>query len=404
MATKVRVLFSSVVFLAMIWLVSCGGHYTCGVTFGSSSCASSGSGGPSQGGTSSGTVAAYLYVAVGGGVDGIAYNPTAKTFLEITNFVSPKTANVPPQGMVIAQKKFLYTSAPLAGQIFGFSIAANGSLTAISGSPFTAPYMTGSAPIGTQTMVANPAGTLLFVSNTNGNTVYVYQIGSAGGLTPVNTTGFSVPFAPADLAVDGLGKYLYVSTDTTGSEIAAFTIGSDDSLTTVPGSPFSYPMLQLQGEPSGKYLIGTTGSSTDNHLYVFGIAQSGTSAGAISPVSGSPFATVYPPSHVAVQPNSGGNLVYSFSINESNPAAIVSNPTEGYQLDLSTGQLKLVAGSPFTGATGNWGQFDQSGTLLFVFDTYKTVMYGENVGSGGTLTQTLSVGFFDDPWAVTDPQ
>jgi len=404
MAMKVRMLLSSVSVLATILLASCGGHYKCGVTFGSSTCSSSGSGGIGQGGNGNSTAAAYLYVAVGGGIDGIAYNPTAKTFLTIPNFVTPKTANVPAQGMVIVQKKYLYTSTPSTGQIFAFSIGSNGSLTTITGSPFNAPYMVGSSPFGTQTMIANPAGTLLFISNPNGNTIYVYQIGSGGGLTAVNTTGFSVPFAPADLAVDGLGKYLYVTTSITGSEVAAYSIGADGSLTAVSGSPFAYPMLQLQGDPSGHYLVGASANGSDRHLYVFGITQSGATAGAISPVPGSPFATVYPPFLVAVQPNSAGNLVYSFSINESNMASIFSNPTEGYQLNASTGALTVVTGSPFTSAVGDWGQFDQSGSLLFVLDTYKTVMYGENVSANGTLTPTVSVGFFDNPWAVVDVQ
>jgi 6-phosphogluconolactonase len=404
MAIKVRVLLSSVLFVTAMWLVSCG-HYTCGVTFGSSTCTPA-SGGVSQGGTggSSSTAAAFLYVAVGGGVDGIAYNPTAKTFLEIANFVSPTTANSSAFNMVVAQKTYLYTSTPATGQIYGWSIGSNGFLTAITGSPFTAPYLVGSVPSGTGGMIVNLAGTLLFVASPTGNLIYAYQIGSGGALSLVNPSGFSIPFVPGNLGMDGLGKYLYVGNIVTGSssnQVAAFSIGSTGSLTAVSGSPFSYPMSLMQGDASGNYLIGVTQISGDNHLYVFNIQQSGANAGAISPVSGSPFATVYAPFRIAAQPSTGGNLVYSFSVNNT---TFTSNPTEGYQLNATTGQLTVVAGSPFTAATGDWGQFDESGSLLFVFDSYKTVMYGENVGSNGALTETLSVGFFDDPWAVTDSQ
>ncbi len=404
MAMKVRVLLGLLVTILMLTFAGCG-HYVCHTTFGGGSCTSSG-GGIGTGGNTGGNAAAYLYVAVGGGVDGIAYNPAANTFLEIPNFTSPLTANVPPQGMAIAQKKYLYTGTPQTGQIWGFSIGSGGSLTTISNSPFNAAYLIAGTPIGTQVMVTNPAGTLLFVPNAGGDSIYVYQIGSGGALTAVNTTGFSVPFAPSNLAVDGLGKYLYVNPEFGGGQMAAFSIGSDGSLTPVTGSPFtlSVPITQVQSDPSGKFLIGTTGSSTDSHLYVYSITQSGANAGAIAPVSGSPFATVYTPFQVAVQPNVGGNLVYSFSINESSMSSIFSNPVEGYRLDPTTGALTAVTGSPFTSVVADWGQFDQSGSLLFAFDTYKTVMYGTNVGSDGSLTPTLSVGFFDDPWAVVDAQ
>jgi hypothetical protein len=406
MEMRVRVLLSSaVVVLTAMWLVGCGNHYKCGITFGSSTCASSGSGGVSQGGNgNTSTAAAYLYVGVGGAIDGMAYNPTAKTFAAITNFVSPKTSNNPAFNMVVAQKKYLYTSIPATGQIFGWTIDSTGNLTSINGSPFGASYLVGATPSGDGGMIANPAGTLLFVASPTGNLIYAYTIGTGGALALVNPAGFSVPFTPGNLAVDGLGKYLYIGDITAGNsanEVAAFIIASGGSLTAVSGTPFPFPMFKMQGEPSGKYLIGLTQISGDNHLYVFNIQQSGTTAGAISPVTGSPFATVYEPFRLAVQPGAASNLVYSFSFNSSTSA---SNPTEGYQLNLTTGLLTVVAGSPFTSAVGDWGQFDQSGSLLFVLDSFKTVMFAENVSSVGALTETLSTGFFNNSWAVTDPQ
>ena len=49
-------------------------------------------------------------------------------------------------------------------------------------------------------------------------------------------------------------------------------------------------MWQVQGEPTGKYLIGTTGQSVavngidNDNLYVFGITTSGANAGAITQI------------------------------------------------------------------------------------------------------------------------
>jgi len=316
--------------------------------------------------------------------------------------------------MVVAQGQYLYTAFPGVGQIYGYTLSSGGALTAIGGTPVNAPYMIGSTLAGLQGMITNPAGTLLFVLNQSGDAVYVYQIGAGGALTAAGSV--ILPFLPENMATDGLGKYLYVtsaSTDTSVTPaIAAYSISSSGSLTAVSGSPFSgnvggilnaYGMLQVEGDPSGKYLIGTTSAVIgDNHLYVFNIQQTGATAGAITPVSGSPFATVYSPYRIAVQPNTGGIFVYSFSLNGLGTG---DNPIEGYQLNTSTGALTPITGSPFAAGsvTGDSGQFDQSGTYLFVLNSATTTMGVYNVGTTGNLTQPVaSVGFFDQAWTVSD--
>ena len=177
-------------------------------------------------------------------------------------------------------------------------------------------------------------------------------------------------------------------------------------------------MWQVQGEPTGQFLIGTTGNSAatgfsgtdDAHLYVFSITQSGSTAGAITPVSGSPFATTNSPLNIAVQSNTGGNLVYTFGIADSD---LAFNPIEGYSIS-STGALTMVSGSPFSGVSeGSQGAFDQSGDFLFDYaeflntgtNTITWQMGALSVGSGGVLSQSTSAltlptgGFF----AITDP-
>jgi hypothetical protein len=173
-------------------------------------------------------------------------------------------------------------------------------------------------------------------------------------------------------------------------------------------------MWQVQGDPSGNYLVGTTGSwaflgiPDDTHLYVFSITQSGTNAGAISEV-GSPIVTTYSPFNIAVQPTGTSELVYSFSVNDTDTGY---NPVEGFALDSTTGVLTTLSGSPFTNVgTGHWGQFDQSGALLFVYSsatngtTIETQIAPLNVDSSGNLTQPVSSLTLASPgyWVVTDP-
>jgi len=209
-----------------------------------------------------------------------------------------------------------------------------------------------------------------------------------------------------------LGKYLYVTSgmEGLGQKVAAYSIGSSGALSAVQGSPFSFNMWQLQGDPSGKYMIGISGRSNalnglvdDTSLYVFGIQQSGTNAGALTQVSGSPFTTLYAPVNLAVQPvSSNGSFVYSFSVNTLEP-----NPIEGYQLDTNSGALTVMTNSPFTNiGSGPWGQFDQSGAYLFIFAaTSSSSSLGVlNVDGNGNLTEPLGPVTLDPTtyFAITD--
>jgi hypothetical protein len=422
--------------LAIMGLASCG-HYNCasGANFGSANCTPSG-GGISQGpgGTGSAT-AAFVFVADAAGtgttgtIDGYTLNTSASTFAATPSYTAPATPlNDGGVGLVVAQEKFLYTGFPSTEQILGWSIGADGTLTA-AGSPYTAPFMsTVPAGLGTQSIMVNPAGTLLFFSTLH-DKVYVYQIGSGGVLTEATGSPFSVSFG-GNLATDGLGNYLYITDASghTGTGIAAYVIGSTCAtagsactLTPVPGSPFvgaNYSMWQVQGEPTGNYLIGTTGQSvavngTDNdNLYVFGITTSGANAGAITQL-GSVSTGANSPLGIAVQSNTNGNLVYSFGIEDSVPA-LGFNPVDGFSLS-STGTLTQLSTSPFSNAAvGDQGELDQSGAFLFVYgailnestQTFTYQMGAFDVGSDGTLTQPTSTltltngGYF----AVTDPQ
>jgi len=227
----------------------------------------------------------------------------------------------------------------------------------------------------------------------------------------VSGSPFAVPLFPGNLGIDGLGKYLYVTDNINPTEVAAYAIGSSGSLTAVLGSPFSYPMVQTQGDASGKFLIGVQQNTFGfNDVYVFSITQSGSNAGAITPVSGSPFTTTYVPYSFAVQPNSGGTLIYTFGENATQTGY---NPIEGYELNTTSGALTVASGSPFSGVSaGFWGQFDQSGQNLVVYGgvinngTITTYLGALSVGTGGTLTQPTSQLTIASPgfWAVTDPQ
>src|SRR5271169_129305 len=432
MTMRVRTVLMLIVALTVMGSASCD-HYNCpsGATFGNSSCTASGSGLGTGNGTGSATAAFAFAIDQAGTIDGYTLNTTAGTFDATTGFTAPTVpTNSGGVGMVVAQKQFVYAGFGSVGQIYGWTMDATGGLTAISGSPFAAPFLADfGAGVGEASMITNPAGTLLFFSITALNEIYVFQIGSGGVLTQATGSPFTIPFpfTPLNLATDGAGNYLYVvngdfSTHT-GSGIAAFVIGSSCAtaggvctLTSVPGSPFStpaYAMWLVKGEPTGQFLIGTSGNTVvysgvdDLHLYTFSITQSGANAGAIA--SAGSVVTQYSPYSIAVQSNANGNLVYSFGFNDT---ATAFNPVEGYGIS-STGTLSADIGSPFSGvANGSWGQFDQSGAFLLAYCSYlatstnaiTTLLGPIEVGTGGALTQPISTLTLATPgfWVVTD--
>jgi hypothetical protein len=432
MRMQVRAGFMMIVALAVMGLAGCD-HYVCGTgaIFSGSSCTASGSGLGTS--TSGSATAAFVFVAdatgatSNGTIDGYTLNTSASTFGPTSTYTAPATPlNDGGVGMVVAQAKYLYTgfgTTGTPGTIYGWSIGADGTLAALNGSPYAAPFML-SVPVGfgTQSIITNPAGTLLFFSaedngtGTVGPFVFVYQIGSDGTLTAATGSPFSVPFT-GNLAVDGLGKYLYITEalgNHTGSEIAGYSIASTGTLTMVSGSPFTgshFNMWEVQGEPTGKYMIGTTGQSVaingvDNDaLYVFSIGTTGVLTETSSVV------TEFSPLSIAVQSETNGSLVYTFGLTDDSSAF---NSVEGYSLS-SSGTLTAVTDSPFSNAAvGDQGAFDQSGAFLFVYgvvdnlstNTISPQMGAFTVASNGDLTEPTTTLTLTSPgfFAVTDPQ
>jgi len=396
MTKQVRGLLVLVAGLAVVGLASCG-HYTCSATFGASSCTPSGSG--LGGGSTTGSPAAFVYFADDNNGDiNAALLDTAANFNEITGFTEPTFPAAIDGGMVVVQKQWLYM--PLTSdEILGYSInTTTGALTALPLSPYPTSV--------SFSISSDPLGHFLFVAAEGGG-VSVYQISQTdGSLTLVPGSPFATPGFAWSTTTDGLGKFLYVSQGPLADEVAAFSINSSTgALTPVPGSPFAgvgFNMSSVKGEASGKFLLGTTGlvgvngEAIDNHIYVFNINQS---TGAISPVSGSPFTTLYSPINIAVHPS--GTFVYSFSENSSGE----NGPMEGFQIS-STGTLTELSTSPFTSLSFEVGigTFDQSGAYLFTHPVGSVGALAVDA-STGALSSVSSVGIGSNfGWAPVDAQ
>ena len=406
MAMKVRAFVSSFVVLATVCLVGCG-HYTCGTTFGNSTCTPSGGGVSLGGGSGSIGVSAMVYfnevTAQGSQMAAEGLNiANSQTFAPVSSFVSPVLPATGDGGIAIVNKQFLYMPF-LNDTIYGFSIdATSGSLTPLPTSPTTL-----SSPATFPSCVAvDPSGAFLFVGGSSG--IAVYSVDATSGALVLTGTATTAG-APLQMTTDGQGKFLYA---VNGLGIYAFSYGGTGILSSVSGSPFNpfstASMVQVLGESTGKFLIGTTalaggGSGiVDRSLYVMSIS----STGALTATSGSPVATVYPPVYIAVSPN--GSFVYTFNEEtDQTTNLIVVDPMEGYAIGTS-GTLTPVSGSPFTQETATIGEFDQSGQYIFAeggipgSSVGGTFAYAASTTSGG-LTSTLPhAGAPPGHFAVTD--
>jgi len=421
MTMRVRASLMLMVAVAIMGLASCD-HYNCntGATFGGS-CTASGSGLGTTGtgtGSSGNSGLALVYYLSNNEVGSLELS-TADTFIDTPSFVMPQLpTGYIGSGIAIAQQQFVYVPYASSGgeELFAWSIdSSTGALTALSGSPYAAPYVGGmvlSNYITTQ-VITNPAGTLLFFADAEDDQIDVFQIDPTTGLltaapgSPFSTGGVQ----PWNLSTDGLGNFLYVCEGNgfgEGVQMAVFTINSSTGALSV-ATTMAFDMWQVQGTPNGQFMIGVdgftgqngnAGDAADDNLYVFSIQP----GGLLQQVG--KFATANGPTGVVIHPN--GNFVYDFSIDEATNS---DAPLEGFALSTTGGTPTLtpLAGSPFTSlsTTPADGYFDQSGAYLFVHTGSSIGVFNID-SSTGIPTEPLSpVGIGSGaviyPWAVTDP-
>ena len=229
-------------------------------------------------------------------------------------------------------------------------------------------------------------------------TVRAYQVDQSTGQL-VRLAGPDAPAGqePLSVAVDPMGRFVYAGnygygTSIVGSSglgsVSAYTINTTTgALTPVSGSPFAagYGLNWLVIHPSGKYLYAVNQGS--NNVSGFAIDQT---SGGLTPVLGSPFPT--PPSIFSTENPTGmaidpaGRFLFVSSSNTPDLFA--------FTIDPNTGTLSAVAGSPFslgcvsfmlqttippTGCSPGGIAVDPSGAFLYVTGGYANAVYGLSI-------------------------
>jgi YVTN family beta-propeller protein len=277
---------------------------------------------------------------------------------------------------------FLFASDSVSNDIAAFSIGTStGALTAVPGSPFAYGTTGESNPNGIS-LAVTPTGKFLFAGDANSSDVWAFSIASNGALTVVLGSPFTSPTSPDGINVTRDGKYLAVALFD-GLEVAMFSIGPSGALTAVPGSPFL-----TGGSASGTGYVEINCASNLLFASQFSegfpsIAVETITGGALNAISGSPFTfTSGTNSNVGVlSPNDNFLFVSNQGSNTITSLGVAAG-----------GALTEVTGSPFANPgtdTPTLMGTNQAGTLLYVAnDGYSldNTVNAFSIGGGGVLT------------------
>jgi 6-phosphogluconolactonase (cycloisomerase 2 family) len=270
----------------------------------------------------------------------------------LTLMCNTATAALGP--IVVANNTFVYVlnqgNGTAPATIFEFLIAhANsGALATVTGSPFT---LSEALP-GNASLVADPLGRFIFVTNQTGNDVHVLTIGQSGALTEAANSPFLVA-NPDFIAVNPAGNIAFVP-DSTDGNIFIFSLDANGQLTNNPAS--GSPLIIGMGNnaphfaivhPNGNFLL------TANELTLGSFSINSGSAGALTQVGGSPFspggagdAQVAP---LTVTLDKSGNFLYVTPLGTVNGgiSGFTSENIVAFAFDPNAGGLTPVPMSPF---------------------------------------------------------
>lgn len=215
---------------------------------------------------------------------------------------SPFYANASPTEMVFTHSgQFVYVTNPGLGTVTGFAFA-NGVLTQVPGSPFFSGAGAAALTVDASDFylyVTNPSATNPSLPTTTGN-VSGFNIASNGSLTTVPGSPFASVegSGPSAIAIDPFNRFVYAVTPQSSASIWCFNINSlNGQLTEASGSPFNLAGGGLFAlfDPAGNFLFIGNQSGHAIEAYTYNL-----DSGALTLITGSPFSTGVPPGKMAL--------------------------------------------------------------------------------------------------------
>lgn len=298
----------------------------------------------------------FLYTADSGAADisiftvtagTVAYQGDVSTATALTGS-TPTSITIDPSGTFALMADSDTGAGGTGGSIFVFATSQSGgvaTLTPAVGSPnFASASVPGNA---TDDVVVDPSDTYVFASNQFVPSLAGFTFNNpatSGNLTP-STPTWEVPTGnnPVWVTVDPLDRFVYVSNATDGT-VSGWTLGGGGVLSTIGGSPFGTGFSTganpggMAIDPAGQFLY--VADTANAQVVAFVINQS---TGALSPMTGSPFATGN---------GTNGTGPFAVNIDPSGHFLYTGNTYDGtismFTIDPSSGALSTIGGSPLS--------------------------------------------------------
>jgi 6-phosphogluconolactonase (cycloisomerase 2 family) len=273
----------------------------------------------------------------------------------------------------------VYTNDNTAGvnTVAGFQHNADGTLTALAGSPFVAGGAGTGTIIGSQGSLQSTAdGRFILAADAGSNQISVLRIAPDGSLAPVDGSPFSSHgIEPISITVHG--ALVYVANEgngVSGSNYSGFRLTPLGRLIPIPGSTVALPATANPGDilfnSPGDNLVGVEVGTSDPNTFRIDSFLVGTD-GRLSPAPGSPFpAQSAGPFGSEFSPTNPSHLYVS------NAHAGAGNGSVSAFNVAADGSLSSIGASPYADAQTApcWVEITHDGRWLFTVNTASTTI------------------------------
>jgi 6-phosphogluconolactonase len=237
-----------------------------------------------------------------------------------------------------------------------------GDLREVDGSPF----FTSLNVVGARGMTVHRSGRFVYVPAEG--VIFQWAVGETGTLSPIGTGFVSAGRTPRDLVFDDAGRFAYVTHNERESDgLYVFEIDPDTGALREHASlrqAYENRELRLSTlalHPNGRFLyaVNQPFAATPGSMAAFSMDAS---TGALSPIRGQPFAL---PVNSAAAPvfHPSGKSAYVLAFPSTSNTGLIA----AFSVDLSTGALISLAGSPHSTGVGTGSvSLAPSGEFLFV--------------------------------------
>ena len=288
----------------------------------------------------------------------------------------------------------VYVNNNSAGEntVAGFDRHADGTLTAIAGSPFAAGGAGTGSPLGSAGAIQfSSDGRYVLVVDAASDQISVLRIRHDGTLDLVETDG-SNGTSPVSLTVSGNLVYVANLGAAGGSNYTGFTLNGGGHLRAIANSTYALPDNALPGHVlfsgDGRHLIGTRVGPSAGPSFIDSFSVG--SDGRLTPAPGSPFAAQrIGPFGSAFRPTNPDQLFVS----NAHDGALAGS-VSAYDV-ANDGTLTAIGSSPFADnqTAPCWVEVSHDGSYLYAINTGSGSISSYAIAADGSLTLLGSVPF-----------